>query len=67
VRREELRYAWPQLLLALFAFTAWAFSLGGAFGLLPWYEQWVGGVALIVGALILTGLNKLIGTLSVQR
>ena len=67
VRRDELRYAWPQLILALFAFTAWAFSLGGAFGLFPWYEQWVGGLALIVGALILTGLNKLIGTLSVQR
>lgn len=67
VRREELRFAWPQLVLALFAFTAWAFSLGGAFALLPWYEQWVGGVALIVAALILTGLNKLLGTLSVPR
>jgi hypothetical protein len=62
IRREELRFAWPQLVLAVFAFTAWAFSLGGAFQTFPWYEQWIGGVVLVIGALLLTGLNKLIGT-----
>lgn len=62
VRREELRYAWPQLVLAMFAFASWAFSVGGAFATFPWYEQWIGGVTLIIGALLLTGLNKLIGT-----
>lgn len=62
VRREELKYAWPQLVLAVFAFTSWAFTIGGAFATFPWYEQWIGGVTLIIGALLLTGLNKLIGT-----
>ena len=64
IRRQELRFAWPQLVLALFAFTAWAFSIGGAFGLFPWYEQWIGGVVLILASLVLTGLNKLLGTLA---
>lgn len=62
VRREELKYAWPQLTLAVFAFASWAFSVGGAFDTFVWYEQWIGGVTLIIGALLLTGLNKLIGT-----
>jgi len=62
IRREELRFAWPQLILAVFAFSAWAFTLGGAFAAFPWYEQWIGGVVLIIGGLLLTGVNKLIGT-----
>lgn len=66
VRREELRFAWPQLILSVFAFSAWAFSIGGAFATFPWYEQWIGGVVLIIGALLLTGLNKLIGTFAGQ-
>ena len=62
VRRDELRYAWPQLILAIFAFSSWAFSVGGAFATFPWYEQWIGGVTLIIAALLLTGINKLVGT-----
>ena len=61
VRREELRYAWPQLILSAFAFTVWAFFLGGAFAQFPWWTQWLGSLALTMGALLLTGLNKLLG------
>lgn len=61
IRKHEIQYAWPQLILALVAFSTWAFSIGGAFATFAWYEQWIGGVALIVGALLLTALNKLIG------
>lgn len=64
VRRSELRYAWPQLILAVVAFTCWAFSIGGAFTVFAWYEPWIGGVILICGSLLLTGLNKLLGTLA---
>jgi len=66
IRREELRFAWPQLVLAVFAFSVWAFSIGGAFATFVWYEQWMGGVILVVGALLLTGLNRLIGTFAGQ-
>lgn len=61
IRNREIQRAWPQLVLALLAFTTWAFSVGGAFATFPWYEQWIGGVALIAGALLLTALNKLLG------
>lgn len=61
IRRKEIQHAWPQLTLALLAFTTWAFSIGGAFATFAWYEQWIGGIALIVGALLLTALNKLLG------
>ena len=64
VLREEMRFAWPQLILAVVAFSTWAFTIGGAFTAFTWYEQWLGGIALIMGSLLLTGLNKLIGSLA---
>jgi len=65
VRRQELPHAWPQLIVSLLAFGFWSFTLGGPFEAFPWYAEWLGGVALIVGAFLLTGINKLIGTFSV--
>ena len=64
IRREELRYAWPQLLIAIGAFAVWAFAVGTPFGLFAWYAEWMGGLALIVGALLLAAINKLLGTWS---
>lgn len=64
VRRSELAHAWPQLIVSLLAFGFWAFTLGPPFDAFPWYAEWLGGLALIVGAFLLTGINKLIGTFS---
>jgi hypothetical protein len=62
VRRQDLRYAWPQVLISLAAYTVWAFAIGSPFGLFAWYAEWMGGLALIVGALLLAAINKLLGT-----
>ena len=62
VRRADLKSAWPQLFIALAAFVVWAFAIGSPFGLLAWYESWMGGLALIAGALLLAAINKLLGT-----
>jgi hypothetical protein len=62
VRKADLQHAWPQLLIALGAFVVWAFAIGSPFGILAWYESWMGGLALIAGALLLAAINKLLGT-----
>jgi hypothetical protein len=62
VRRADLVSAWPQLFISLAAFVAWAFAIGAPFGLFAWYESWMGGLALIAGALLLAAINKLLGT-----
>ena len=65
VRLEELRYAWPQLILSALAFSVWAFFLGGPFAQFAWWTAWLGSLALTMGALLLAGLNKLLGQHSV--
>jgi len=62
VRESDLKSAWPQLFISLAAFVTWAFAIGSPFGLLAWYEGWMGGLALIAGALLLAAINKLLGT-----
>jgi hypothetical protein len=37
-----------QLALSTAAFGVWVFALGGAFASLPWYEPFIGSLALVI-------------------
>lgn len=60
-RREAMSAAIiPQLLIGMAAFAVWAFALGGPFASLLFWREWMGGVALLVGTLLLTGISRLL-------
>ena len=60
MRREALSAAIiPQLVIGMVAFVVWAFALGGPFTSLAFWREWMGGLALLVGVLLLTGISAL--------
>lgn len=60
VRRMEQPFMVPQLVVSAVAFALWAFGLGVPFDQFAWYADWMGGLSLIVGALVLTVVNRLV-------
>lgn len=57
---SALTKAIPHLIISTVAFAIWAFGLGEPFSQFLWYESWMGGLALILGTLLLGTVGKLI-------
>lgn len=61
MRKEAMEAAIiPQLVIGMVAFVVWAFALGGPFASLVFWREWMGGLALLVGVLLLTVISRLL-------
>ena len=60
IAATALKGAIPHLIISTVAFAIWAFGLGEPFSQFVWYEPWMGGLALILGTLMLGTVGKLI-------
>ncbi|HVO60829.1 MAG TPA: hypothetical protein VMT53_07830 [Terriglobales bacterium] len=66
---DEQGIAWRQALIAPFAFACWTSAMQGAMlmAMFPWWRDWIGGVAVGVGTLLLPILNGVLRAIGVPQ
>jgi len=61
------RVQWFQVISSPFAFTAWAFAIGGPFASLSIWEPQLGSLVLLLASIVITAVDKFIDYLSKLR
>lgn len=68
-REDGKGIAWRQVVLAPFAFACWISAMQGAMltAIFPWWQSWIGNLALALGTLLLPILNGILKALNVPQ
>jgi hypothetical protein len=66
---KDGRIGWRQVIIAPFAFACWTCAIQGALlmSVFPWWENWIGSVAVGLGTLVLPILNGFLKLLGVPQ